>query len=153
MYTVVLGWPKSPLRFFLPMAKFLVVFNFIQKIWLDCIATTLIPACIKKKKPYQIGEFLCSHFNIEDGRKQATFLAYYDYFRKGKNATKTHRKRCVQCVEKVLRLIECVKSDFRSFLGLLTFWPDNSLLRGCLMHWKVFSSTPGLYPLESNSER
>ena len=25
----------------------------------------------------KIGEFLCSHFNIEDGRKKATFSAYY----------------------------------------------------------------------------
>ena len=25
----------------------------------------------------KIGEFLCSHFNIQDGRKYATFPAYY----------------------------------------------------------------------------
>ena len=30
-------------------------------------------ACIKKK-PIKIGEFLCSHFNIEDERKCTTFF-------------------------------------------------------------------------------
>ena len=29
------------------------------------------------KKFIKIGEFLCSHFNIEDERKSTTFLAYY----------------------------------------------------------------------------
>ena len=44
------------------------------------------------KKDIKIGEFLCSHFNIEDGRKKATFSAYYAL--KGKNATETHKKIC-----------------------------------------------------------
>ena len=51
-------------------------------------------------------------------------------------------------MEKVQWLI---KSGLQSFLVLLTFWPNNSLLWGCLMHWKMFSSTSGLYPLEANS--
>ena len=59
----------------------------------------------------------------------------------------------MQCTEKVLGLIENVKSGLQSHLALLTFWPNNSLLWGCLMHWKMFSSTPGLYPLEANSGR
>ena len=29
------------------------------------------------KKLIKIGEFLCTHLNIEDGRKYTTFLAYY----------------------------------------------------------------------------
>lgn len=33
---------------------------------LDCIVTAAISVCVRKKK---IGEFLCSHFNTEDGRK------------------------------------------------------------------------------------
>ena len=37
--------------------------------------TAVISACIKKI--IKIGEFLCSHFNIEDGRKYVTFLTYY----------------------------------------------------------------------------
>ena len=28
-------------------------------------------------KIIKIGEFLCSHFDVEDGRKYTTFLAYY----------------------------------------------------------------------------
>ena len=37
-------------------------------------------------------EFLCSHFNIEDGRKYATFSVYYAlFFKKGKNATDTQK--------------------------------------------------------------
>ena len=67
-------------------------------------------------------------------------------FKKGKNATEMQKTKCVQCVEKV---IERVRSGLRSFLVLLTFWPNNSLLWGCLMHWKMFSSTPGLHPLEA----
>ena len=54
------------------------------------------------KKDIKIGEFLCSHFNIGDGRKKATFrhiMVYY--FKKGKNAAET-QKRFVQCTEKVL---------------------------------------------------
>ena len=56
-------------------------------------------------------------------------------------------------MEKALWLNERVKSGLRSFLVLLTFWPNYSLLWGCLMHWKTFSSTPGLYPQEANSRR
>ena len=40
-----------------------------------CAVTAAISACIFKKH-IKIGEFLCSHFNIEDGRKSATVLAY-----------------------------------------------------------------------------
>jgi hypothetical protein len=39
---------------------------------------------------------LCSHFNVEDGRKKATFLAYYALlFKKGKNVTATPEKKDV----------------------------------------------------------
>lgn len=33
------------------------------------------------------------------------------------------------------------------------FRPDDSLLRGCPMHCKMFSSTPGLYPWDARSSR
>ena len=36
--------------------------------------------------------------------------------------------------------LKCQK-QFMKFLVLLTFWPNSSLLWGCLMHWKVLSST------------
>ena len=56
-------------------------------------------------------------------------------------------------MEKVLWLIKQVENDLQSFLLLLTFWPNNSLLWGCLLHWKMFSSTPGLSPLGANNKR
>ena len=60
---------------------------------LHCIVTVVVSECILKK--HQIGEFLCSHFNIEDGRKYTTFLKNYAYyFKKGKNATDTQKKIC-----------------------------------------------------------
>ena len=64
--------------------------------------TAVKPACIKKKKLIQAVEFLCSHFNIEDGRKY-TFLAYCAlFFKKGKNASEIKKKRFVQHREEVL---------------------------------------------------
>ena len=46
-------------------------------------------------KNIKIGEFLCSHFNIEDERKYATFLACSGYyFKKSKNATEMQKKIC-----------------------------------------------------------
>ena len=45
------------------------------------------------KKDIKIGEFLCSHFNIEDGRKHFRHIMLY-YFRKGKNVTKIQKKIC-----------------------------------------------------------
>ena len=74
------------------------------------------------------------------------------YFKEGKNITEMQKKkRSVQCVEKVLWLVESVKSGLRSFVVLLTIWPNNSLLWGCLLHWEMSSSTLGLCPLEANS--
>ena len=79
---------------------------------LDCIVTAVISVCIKKKKKLiKIGEFLCSHFRIEGGRKKQHFwhvMLYY--FKKGKNATET-QKRFVWCMEKVPCMIECATSD------------------------------------------
>ena len=47
------------------------------------------------KNDIKIGEFLCSHFNIEDGRKKQHFphIMLY-YFKKGKNATEMNKKVC-----------------------------------------------------------
>jgi hypothetical protein len=42
-----------------------------------------------KQKLVKTGEFLCSHLNIDDGGKRATFLhSMLCYFKKGKNAKK-----------------------------------------------------------------
>ena len=45
---------------------------------LYCTVTAVIAACIEKKQKQLIttGKFLCSYFNIEDGRKKTTFSAY-----------------------------------------------------------------------------
>ena len=47
-----------------------------KTILLDCIVTAVLSVCIKEKL-IKIGEFLCSHFNIEHGRRYATFSVYY----------------------------------------------------------------------------
>ena len=65
-----------------------------ETILLDCIVTAAI-SCALKKQLIKIGEFLCSHFNIEDGRRKAIFSAYYALlFQEGKNATETQKKIC-----------------------------------------------------------
>ena len=48
---------------------YLVVFIF-KTVLLNCVVTTVISACIKKKS---IGELLCGHFSNEDGRKSNMF--------------------------------------------------------------------------------
>ena len=47
-----------------------------KTILLDCMGQLSYQRAFKKIL-IKIGEFLCSHFNIEDGRKKATFSAYY----------------------------------------------------------------------------
>ena len=74
------------------------------------------------------------------------------YFKKGKNVTEAQKQFRAVCGEGAVTDQMCQKW-FVKFLDLLTFFPNNSLLWGCLMHWKMFSSTPGLYPLEANSGR
>ena len=83
-----------------------------------------------------MGEFLCRHFNIEDGRNYATLqhIMLY-YFKKGKNATEVQKKkRFVRSVEKVLWLIEYVKSGFRSFMPEISCW---TTLQGPVGQWKL----------------
>ena len=96
------------------------------------------------------GEFLCSHFNIEDTQHFRSIMLYY--FNKGKNTTEMQKKICAASGEGAVTDRTCEKW-FAKFLGTVTFWPNNSVLWGCLTHWKMFSSTPGLYPLEANSGR
>ena len=47
------------------------------------------------------------------------------YFNKGKNTTETQEKICAVYGEGTVT--DCVKSGLRSFLVLLSFWPNNSL--------------------------
>ena len=92
------GWAGKLAWFFLQggsSSAYLSLISF-ETISLDCIVTAVISACIFLKNPIKIGKFLCSHFNIEGGRKHATFLAYYALlFQKGKNTVETQNKRFV----------------------------------------------------------
>ena len=64
-----------------------------ETVLLDCIVTVVISVCIKKI--IKIGEFLCRYFNIEDGRKKATFWHFMlYYFMKGKKAVETQEQTC-----------------------------------------------------------
>ena len=58
--------------------------------------------CAFIKTFIKIGEFLCRHFNIEDGRKYTYQRISLYYFKKGKNATERQKKKDLQCMEKVL---------------------------------------------------
>ena len=71
-----------------------------KTILLDCIVTSVISACIKKL--IKIGEFLCSHFNVEDARKKSHFQYIMFYFRKGENATETPKMICAVYEEDAL---------------------------------------------------
>ena len=61
---------------------------------------------------------MCSHFNIEDGRKYATFCAYYaGYFKKGKNTTEMQKEKiCAAYGEGAVTDRRC-KKWFAKFLG------------------------------------
>ena len=70
-------WPKGSLRFFRKMA--LVALRCLQlcsKQFCQIVLWQLSYQRAFKKKLIRNGEFLCSHFNTEDGRK-TTLLAYY----------------------------------------------------------------------------
>ena len=57
--------------------------------------TAVISVCIFKKR-IKIGEFLCSYFNIEDGRKMQHFQRIVlCYFKRAKNATEMENEICV----------------------------------------------------------
>ena len=112
----LLGWPKGSFVFFHKMA--LVALSCL-KLHSKQFCEIVCDRChisVHLKKDIKIGEFLCSHLNIKDGRKKQYFrhIMLY-YFKKGKNATKM-QKRFVQCMEKVLWLIEQVKSGLWSFV-------------------------------------
>ena len=64
---------------------------------------------------------MCSHFNIEDGGKWATFwhIMLY-YFKKGKNTTEMQKICAVY--EEVAEMIEHVKSGLWSFMLEISLW-------------------------------
>ena len=83
---------------------------------------------------------------MEENMQHFRHIVLY-YFKKVKKASEMQQKICAVCGGAVT--LTC-QSSLWSFLVLLTFWPNNSLLWGCLLHWKRFSSSPGLYPLTSS---
>ena len=73
------------------------------------------------------------------------------YFKKVKTQLKRKEKIWAVYGEGAVTDPMCQKW-FAKFLGTTDILAK-SLLWGCLMHWKVFSSSPSLYPLEANSGR
>ena len=92
---LLLGWPKS-FSFFpynVSSSAQLSLTSF-ETILLDCVVTAVISACIYKKLA-KIGEFLCSHFNIEDERKYNIFgVLCFVFSRKVKIQLKCKKKIC-----------------------------------------------------------
>ena len=72
---------------------------------------------------------MCSHFNIEDGRKKQHFqhIRLY-YFKKGKNATETHKKICAMYGEGAVTDQTCQKWFTKFHTG--DFSLDNAPLSG-----------------------
>ena len=70
--------------------------------------TAVISACIKNTL-IKIGEFLCSHFNIEDGINYAFQHIMLFYFKKGKNTTEAQKHICAVCGEGVVTDPTCQK--------------------------------------------
>ena len=80
----------------------------------------------------------CESFNIEDGRKYATFWhIMLHYFKKGKNVTETQKMTCAGYGEGAV-----TDGTYQKCFCEVS-WPNNVLLWDCLMYWKTFSSTPG----------
>ena len=69
--------------------------------------TAVISACIKK---IRIGEFLCSHFNIEDEENtQHIQHIMLHYFKKGKSVTEMQKKICAVYGEGAVADLMCQK--------------------------------------------
>ena len=76
-------------------------------------------------KTYQLGEFLYSHFNIEDGRGKSNISAYYALLVQERLKTQLKckkKKRSVKCMEKVPLLTIQVKSVLPNFLLEISHW-------------------------------
>ena len=81
IYTRAIELAKKFIPFFLydgssSASSAQLFFTSFKTVLLDRIVTAVISAHIKKKLS-TLGEFSCSHLNVEDGIKHATFLVYY----------------------------------------------------------------------------
>ena len=80
-----------------------------------------------------MGEFLWSHFNIENGRKYTIYSAYYVLlFQEKWKCNLNGKKRFVQFMEKVLWLNECIKSEVLCWRLLSGWW---SMVRETSWSW------------------
>ena len=118
-----------------------------KTILLDCIVTAVISACTLKNVTKLVNFCVAILISMEENMQHFSVLCFI-VLRKVKMQLK-HKKR----LDDKGSVTERVKSVLPSFLVLLTFWQNYSLLWGRLMHWKMFSSTPGPYPLGANRER
>ena len=78
------------------------------------------------KKTSKLLTFCAAILILKIGEMQHFWLLCFIISRKVKMQQK-HQRKFVHCMEKVLWLIECVKSSLWSSLILLTFWPNNLL--------------------------
>ena len=60
-------------------------------------------------------------FKMEENKQHFWHIMLY-YFKKSKNATETHKKRFLQCMEEVLWLIERVRSGLQRFVLEIFHW-------------------------------
>ena len=88
------------------------------------------------KNNIQIGEFLCSYFNIEDGRRY-TFSAHYDLlFQDRENATEIQKKTCAVCEEGAVTDQICQKW-FVKFLGTIDILAKEFFAVGLSYAWEA----------------
>ena len=81
----------------------------------------VISVCIFKKTPKLVNFcVLISILKMEENIQ--CFLHIMLYFKKGQNATEMQKNRFVQCTEKLLWLIECVKSGLQNFVLEISCW-------------------------------
>ena len=97
---------KARLFFFHKMTLVVLVFKLIQ----NNFVTLYCDSChISVHLKNQNGEFLCSHFNTEDGRKYTFWHIMIYYFKKGKNATEMQKQICAVYRESAVTDQTCQK--------------------------------------------
>ena len=94
-----------------------------RTVLLGCNTSDVISVSIKQTNKKIKHEFLCSHYNIEDGRKRGTFLACDTLlFQERKKQLRCKKKWFVQYMEKVLWLIKHIKCGLQSFVLKISCW-------------------------------
>ena len=118
---ILLGWPNSSGFFCKMVLVRLVVFNFIWNnfVRLYCDTCHIRVHFLKKLK---LVNFCVATLILKmEEKKQHFWHIMPYYFQKSKNTTEM-QKRFVQCIEKVLWLIEHDKSGLQSFVLEISHW-------------------------------